>query len=83
MALTFNRSEGSNVEDSEAVMQFYDKDGGRTKKGSGDAVVQYLSNDPNRPDAAKSVKAPPEDKAVKSPPADKAADETVKTVKTV
>jgi hypothetical protein len=45
-----------------------------------DAVVQYLSNDPGRPDAkkgekvtssddeaVKAVKAPAEDKAVKSP----------------
>ena len=67
----------ANVDDSEAVMQFYDAEGKKVKKGAATAVVQYLSNDPNRPDAkkaataadktVKAVSAPPEDKAVKSP----------------
>jgi hypothetical protein len=76
--ISFTR--GDNVADEEAVMQFYDGEGKKVKKGHAAAVVQYLSNDPNRPDAkqaekatpaadetVKAVSAPPEDKAVKSP----------------
>ena len=67
----------ANVDDSEAVMQFYDAEGKKVKEGSTAAVVQDLSNDPNRPDAkkaekaadetVKAISAPPENKAVKSP----------------
>jgi hypothetical protein len=70
MGISFTRLEDYYVEDEEAVMQFYTADGKRTKEGATDAVVQYLSNDPNRPDAKK--KAPAEDKAAKSATEDKA-----------
>lgn len=56
--------------DGEPVMQFYDEDGKRVSEGSPRAAVQYLSDDPARPDA-KSTKAAAEDKAVKAAPADK------------
>lgn len=68
----------------EPKMQFYDGEGHRTSEPK--AVVQYLSDDPNRPDAGKgekavpasdetvkAVSAPPEDKAVKAPSGTKAA----------
>jgi hypothetical protein len=83
MGITFNRltpEEIMSIPDEEAVMQFYDGDGKRVKEGSAASVRQYLSNDPNRPDAkkpekatpaadetVKAISAPTEDKAVKAP----------------
>jgi hypothetical protein len=83
MGITFNRltpEEIMSIPDEEAVLHFYDADGKRVKEGSAASVRQYLSNDPNRPDAKKSEKAtsaaaetvkavsePAEDKAIKSP----------------
>lgn len=58
------------MDDDEAVMQFYDSDGKKVKEPASGGR-QFLSNDPNRPDA-KGRKAPAEDKAVKAPAEDKA-----------
>lgn len=78
MGISFERS--STVDDDEAVLQFYDANGKKVAAGAAQAVVQFLSNDPNRPDATaapaddatvKAVKSAPEDKAVKSPAATK------------
>lgn len=59
----------------EPKMLFYDAAGHRTSEDQ--AVVQYLSDDPNRPDAKKdedkSVDAPTSIKAVTAPPATTAA----------
>ena len=59
------------MSDTEPVMQFYDVDGNRVDEGSPRAVVQYLSDDPARPDA-KAITAAAEDKAIKAPAGDKA-----------
>jgi hypothetical protein len=58
------------MSDGDPVLQFYDAEGNQVREGSPRAVVQYLSDDPSRPDA-KSTKEPAEDKAVRSAPADK------------
>ena len=71
MGITFNRLEDRAVDDDEAVMHFYDAHGKRVSETDPAARVQYLSNDPGRPDA-KATK-PAEDKAVRSPAQDKAA----------
>jgi hypothetical protein len=35
----------------EPTMRYYDADGKAVKEGDASAVVQYLSDDPNRPDS--------------------------------
>jgi hypothetical protein len=74
MGITFNRLEDRAVDDDEAVMHFYDAQGRQVPEGDPAARVQYLSNDPGRPDAK--ATQPAQDKAVHSPAQDKAAKPT-------
>lgn len=55
MGITIHRLGDQPVSTDEPKMLFYDAEGQRTSEGK--AVVQYLSDDPNRPDAKGAGKA--------------------------
>lgn len=72
----YTSDEERQMDDDNAKLLFYDADGNRVNENSPKAVRQFLSNDPNRPDAdgkskSKAKAAADEDKAVKSPDEDK------------
>lgn len=65
MGVTFNAR--SSVADEEATMEFFDDAGNQVSAGNDKAVVQYLSNDPNRPEPKRAKTGPDETKAKTGP----------------